>query len=46
MTISGKDNKSKQTQVVLEASKRIQTIMDKLKDKTKKDPPFMTERGR
>lgn len=39
-------DKSKQTKTVLEASKRIQKIMDKMKDEAKKSPPFMTQKGK
>ena len=39
-------DKSKQTKIVLEATKRIQKIMDKLKDESKKAPPFMTQKGK
>ncbi len=44
MTISDQEHQSRQTKVVLEATQRIQRIMDGLKDKVKKEPPFMTQK--
>ena len=39
-------DKSKQTKVTLDASERMQKIIDNLRDRDKKQPPFMMLKGK